>query len=105
MNFFADKRFIDHSQRVVNPPKPSVQVSDDNKSTGGKKPKNKAYRRTDSSASGGSRSRSATKELALPPDDSLMCPPSFVTGLKPGKNTYIYRHYNCCNMKIVYVNT
>merc|ERR1711994_727814 len=24
-----------------------------------------------------------TKELALPPDDSLMCPPSFLTGLKP----------------------
>jgi len=80
---------------VVNPPKPSVQV-DDSKGggSGGKKGKNKAYRRTDSSASGGSRSRSATKELALPPDDSLMCSPSFVTGLKPGKekgitpNTY-----------------
>jgi hypothetical protein len=29
------------------------------------------------------RSRGHTKELALPPDDSLMCPPSFLTGLKP----------------------
>lgn len=32
---------------------------------------------------GGGRSRGHTKELALPPDDSLMCPPSFMTGLKP----------------------
>ena len=49
--------------------------------SGGKgKPKQKAYRRSDSS---GGRSRSTTKELALPPDDSLMCPPSFLTGLKP----------------------
>ncbi len=32
---------------------------------------------------GGGRSRGHTKELALPPDDSLMCPPSFLTGLKP----------------------
>jgi len=31
----------------------------------------------------GGRSRGQTKELALPPDDSLMCPPSFLTGLKP----------------------
>ena len=46
-----------------------------------KKPKQKAYRRADST--GGNRSRSTTKELALPPDDSLMCPPSFLTGLKP----------------------
>ena len=45
-----------------------------------KKPKQKAYRRSDS---GGNRSRSATKELALPPDDSLMCPPSFLSGLHP----------------------
>ena len=29
------------------------------------------------------RSRGHTKELALLPDDSLMCPPSFLTGLKP----------------------
>ena len=46
-----------------------------------KKPKHKAYRRSDSGT--GNRSRSTTKELALPPDDSLMCPPSFLTGLKP----------------------
>ena len=32
---------------------------------------------------GGARSRGHTKELALLPDDSLMCPPSFLTGLKP----------------------
>lgn len=31
----------------------------------------------------GARSRGHTKELALLPDDSLMCPPSFLTGLKP----------------------
>ena len=41
----------------------------------------KAYRRSDSA--GGNRSRSTTKELALPPDDSLMCPPSFLSGLNP----------------------
>ena len=40
--------------------------------------------RSDSTNSvGGARSRGHTKELALPPDDSLMCPPSFLTGLKP----------------------
>jgi hypothetical protein len=52
---------------------------------GGKGKKNKAYRRSDSSSSmaGGDRSRAHTKELALLPDDSLMCPPSFLTGLKP----------------------
>merc|ERR1711976_259629 len=48
------------------------------------KNKKKAYRRSDSTNSvGGGRSRGHTKELALPPDDSLMCPPSFLTGLKP----------------------
>ena len=31
----------------------------------------------------GQRSRGHTKELALLPDDSLMVPPSFMTGLKP----------------------
>ena len=31
----------------------------------------------------GGRSRGHTKELALPADDSLMVPPSFLTGLKP----------------------
>jgi len=52
--------------------------------TGGTGKKQKAYRRSDSSASmGGGRSRGHTKELALPADDSLMCPPSFLTGLKP----------------------
>ncbi len=85
----ADKRFVDHSQRVVNPQPASVRISDNAVTPSGveaaldKKQKKKAYRRSDSAASGGSRSRSATKELALPPDDSLMCPPSFVTGLKP----------------------
>lgn len=43
--------------------------------------KHKAYRRSDSTNS--VRSRGHTKELALLPDDSLMCPPSFLTGLKP----------------------
>lgn len=48
------------------------------------KNKKKAYRRSDSTNSvGGARSRGHTKELALLPDDSLMCPPSFLTGLKP----------------------
>jgi len=98
-----NKRFVDHSQRVVNPVKPSgnhVTIneparngnardaaeallgapSSDSGSGGKGKPKQKAYRRSDSS---GGRSRSTTKELALPPDDSLMCPPSFLTGLKP----------------------
>lgn len=46
-----------------------------------KKPKQKAYRRSDST--GGNRSRSTTKELALLPDDSLMCSPSFLSGLNP----------------------
>ncbi len=80
----TDKRFVDHSQRVVNPP--SVQINDaaTNGTKAKKAAKNKAYRRSDSAASsGGTRSRSATKELALPPDDSLMCPPSFKSGLNP----------------------
>jgi len=52
--------------------------------SGGKGNKKKAYRRSDSTNSvGGARSRGHTKELALLPDDSLMCPPSFLTGLKP----------------------
>jgi len=51
--------------------------------SGGKGKKQKAYRRSDSTASMGGRSRGQTKELVLPPDDSLMCPPSFLTGLKP----------------------
>jgi hypothetical protein len=52
--------------------------------TAGAKAKKKAYRRSDSTNSvGGGRSRGHTKELALLPDDSLMCPPSFLTGLKP----------------------
>ena len=67
---------------------PSVKVSYDENGLNSPKPSKKkaaknAYRRSDSTASAGSRSRSATKELALPPDDSLMCPPSFITGLKP----------------------
>merc|ERR1711962_1165183 len=43
----------------------------------------KAYRRSDSNSVMGQRSRGHTKELALLPDDSLMVPPSFMTGLKP----------------------
>ena len=89
---FADKRFLDHSQRVVNPPSSQtstspggVRISDavdriggNNNASDAKKKKLKAYRRSDSAASGGgSRSRSTTKELALPPDDSLMCPPRY----------------------------
>jgi len=90
---------VDHSQRVVNP-KPSVTINEPMQNGNGatardaaeallgadavngtaKKPKQKAYRRSDST---GNRSRSTTKELALPPDDSLMCPPSFLSGLKP----------------------
>ena len=84
---------MDHSQRVVNP-QPTVKIQEP-PSQGGtnglakdaaealldKKPKQKAYRRSDST--GGNRSRSTTKELALPPDDSLMCPPSFLSGLNP----------------------
>ena len=69
---------MDHSQRVVNPT-PTVKIQEPPAATGsakdaaeallGKKPKQKAYRRSDST--GGNRSRSTTKELALPPDDSL----------------------------------
>jgi hypothetical protein len=58
----------------------AAAVEDALNNTGTKK-KMKAYRRSDST--GGNRSRSATKELALPPDDSLMCPPSFSSGLNP----------------------
>lgn len=59
----------------------SAAALEDALNNGGAKKKMKAYRRSDSS--GGNRSRSATKELALPPDDSLMCPPSFLSGLNP----------------------
>ena len=61
----ADKRFLDHSKRVVNPLPPQshgVRISDAVDKIGGgggegKKKKQKAYRRSDStaSASGGSR--------------------------------------------------
>ena len=84
---------MDHSQRVVNP-QPTVKIQEPPSKIGAtgsakeaaealldKKPKQKAYRRSDST--GGNRSRSTTKELALPPDDSLMCPPSFLSGLNP----------------------
>ena len=89
----SDKRFVDQSQRIVNP-QPTVTIKEPPSENGApgsakeaaealldKKPKQKAYRRSDST--GGNRSRSTTKELALPPDDSLMCPPSFLTGLNP----------------------
>jgi len=59
----------------------SAAAVEDALNNGGAKKKMKAYRRSDST--GGNRSRSATKELALPPDDSLMCPPSFSSGLNP----------------------
>jgi len=88
-----NKRFVDHSQRVVNP-QPTVKIQEPPSKGGAtgsakeaaealleKKPKQKAYRRSDST--GGNRSRSTTKELALPADDSLMCPPSFLSGLNP----------------------
>jgi len=88
-----NKRFVDHSQRVVNP-QPTVKILEPPSKGGAtgsakeaaealleKKPKQKAYRRSDST--GGNRSRSTTKELALPADDSLMCPPSFLSGLNP----------------------
>jgi hypothetical protein len=90
---FIFKRFVDQSQRIVNP-QPTVTIKEPPSENGtpgsakeaaeallDKKPKQKAYRRSDST--GGNRSRSTTKELALPPDDSLMCPPSFLTGLNP----------------------
>jgi len=83
------------SNRIVNPP-PTVRIQEpqtngvnpndvaDALTSGGKGKKLKAYRRSDSTNSvGGGRSRGHTKELALLPDDSLMCPPSFLTGLKP----------------------
>lgn len=82
------------SSRIVHAP--TVRIADqpvnginpqevaDALTSGGKGKKLKAYRRSDSATSvGGARSRGHTKELALPPDDSLMVPPSFLTGLKP----------------------
>ena len=72
---------MDHSQRVVNPSSSHNGVNPNAVSAaltnGNSKPsssnKKKAYRRQDSTASGGSRSRSATKELALffPGEDEL----------------------------------
>jgi hypothetical protein len=69
--------------RITEPNEGGVNAAavEDALANGGAKKKMKAYRRSDSS--GGNRSRSATKELALPADDSLMCPPSFLTGLNP----------------------
>jgi len=90
----TNRRFTDTSNRVVNNA-PSVRIQEPAKTNGvnaaevsealtNGKSKKKAYRRSDSTNSvGGARSRGHTKELALPPDDSLMCPPSFLTGLKP----------------------
>lgn len=72
--------------RIQEPVKNGVNAAEvaDALSSGGKGKKNKAYRRSDSSSTvGGGRSRGHTKELALLPDDSLMVPPSFMTGLKP----------------------
>jgi len=81
------------SNRIVNPPTVRIQEPQTNGvnpnevadalTSGGKGKKLKAYRRSDSTNSMGGRSRGHTKELALLPDDSLMCPPSFLTGLKP----------------------
>merc|ERR1711962_951486 len=60
--------------------------------SGGKGKKNKAYRRSDSNSAMGARSRGHTKELALLPDDSLMVPPSFMTGLKPDSSLDVVLH-------------
>jgi len=71
--------------RIQEPPKTNgVDPNEvaDALSSGGKGKKLKAYRRSDSTNSMGGRSRGHTKELALP-DDTQMCPPSFLTGLKP----------------------
>merc|ERR1719431_308128 len=92
---YSDRRHTDvSSNRVVNPPTVRIQEPPktngvnpaevaDALTSGGKGKKLKAYRRSDSTNSMGGRSRGHTKELALLPDDSLMCPPSFLTGLKP----------------------
>lgn len=71
--------------RIQEPHKNGVSASEvtDALTSGGKGKKNKAYRRSDSNSAMGQRSRGHTKELALLPDDSLMVPPSFMTGLKP----------------------
>jgi len=91
-----NRRFTDSTNRIVNAP--TVRIQEPSKTNGinggvnaadvsealtNGKSKKKAYRRSDSTNSVGARSRGHTKELALPPDDSLMCPPSFLTGLKP----------------------
>jgi len=88
----SHRRYTDTaSNRVVNQPTVRIQEPQTNGvnaaevadalTSGGKGKKHKAYRRSDSTNS--VRSRGHTKELALLPDDSLMCPPSFLTGLKP----------------------
>jgi len=88
----SHRRYTDTaSNRVVNQPTVRIQEPQtngvnaaevaDTLTSGGKGKKHKAYRRSDSTNS--VRSRGHTKELALLPDDSLMCPPSFLTGLKP----------------------
>jgi len=71
--------------KIQEPTQNGVSASDvaEALTTGGKGKKNKAYRRSDSNSAMGGRSRGHTKELALLPDDSLMVPPSFMTGLKP----------------------
>jgi len=92
---YSDRRHTDvSSNRIVNNP-PTVRIQEPQTNgvnpnevaealtSGGKGKKHKAYRRSDSTNSMGARSRGHTKELALLPDDSLMCPPSFLTGLKP----------------------
>merc|ERR1719419_695258 len=93
---YSDRRFTDSTNRIGNAP--TVRIQEPSKTNGinggvnaadvsealtNGKSKKKAYRRSDSTNSVGARSRGHTKELALPPDDSLMCPPSFLTGLKP----------------------
>merc|ERR1712106_401401 len=82
----STNRVVNHQPtvRIQEPPKTNgVNAAEvaDALTSGGKGKKHKAYRRSDSTNS--VRSRGHTKELALLPDDSLMCPPSFLTGLKP----------------------
>merc|ERR1719411_1738810 len=90
---YSDRRSFEAGNRTVNAP--SVRIQEPAATNGvnaaevaealtnGGKSKKKAYRKSDSSHSLGGRSRGHTKELALLPDDSLMVPPSFMTGLKP----------------------
>jgi len=82
---YSERRFPSPPRRNPVPTTNGVEPKEvaDALLSGGKGKKNKAYRRSDSNSAMGARSRGHTKELALLPDDSLMVPPSFMTGLKP----------------------